>query len=194
MSATRAAQRCKKTRRSNVPRSREQGCAKVIEEKRSGGGSRPLLEALLGKLKPGDVVVVYKIDRLARSLVDLLRILQRITDAGAQFRSLTEPLETATPVGRMMLQLLGAFAEFERALIRERCCAGLYAAMARGVVVGRRPRVERADVVELRGKGLKMREVAELLGCSAGTVSKIWHGQRVADRRAGAPGATPAIS
>lgn len=170
------------------------GVRKVIEEKRSGGGSRPLLEALLGKLKPGDIVVVYKIDRLARSLVDLLRILQRITDAGAQFRSLTEPLETATPVGRMMLQLLGAFAEFERALIRERCCAGLYAAMARGVAVGRRPRVERADVVELRGRGLKMREVAELLGCSAGTVSKIWHGQRVADRRAGAPGATPAIS
>ncbi|WP_430421131.1 recombinase family protein [Methylibium petroleiphilum] len=170
------------------------GVRKVVEEKRSGGGSRPLLEALLGKLKPGDVVVVYKIDRLARSLVDLLRILQRITDAGAQFRSLTEPLETATPVGRMMLQLLGAFAEFERALIRERCCAGLYAAMARGVAVGRRPRVQRADVVELRGRGLKMREVAELLGCSAGTVSKIWHGQRVADRRAGAPGATPAIS
>lgn len=170
------------------------GVRKVIEEKRSGGGARPLLEALLNKLKPGDVVVVYKIDRLARSLVDLLRILQRITDAGAQFRSLTEPLETATPVGRMMLQLLGAFAEFERALIRERCCAGLYAAMARGVAVGRRPRVERADVVELRGRGLKMREVAELLGCSAGTVSKIWHGQRVADRRAGAPGATPAIS
>lgn len=170
------------------------GVRKVIEEKRSGGGSRPLLEALLGKLNPGDIVVVYKIDRLARSLVDLLRILQRITDAGAQFRSLTEPLETATPVGRMMLQLLGAFAEFERALIRERCCAGLYAAMALGMAVGRRPRVERADVVELRGKGLKMREVAELLGCSAGTVSKIWHGQRVADRRAGAPGATPAIS
>lgn len=170
------------------------GVRKVVEEKRSGGGARPLLEALLNKLKPGDVVVVYKIDRLARSLVDLLRILQRITDAGAQFRSLTEPLETATPVGRMMLQLLGAFAEFERALIRERCCAGLYAAMARGVAVGRRPRVERADVVELRGRGLKMREVAELLGCSAGTVSKIWHGQRVADRRAGAPGATSAIS
>lgn len=129
------------------------GVRRVIEEKRSGGGARPLLEGLLNKLKPGDVVVVYKIDRLARSLVDLLRILQRITDAGAEFRSLTEPLETATPVGRMMLQLLGAFAEFERALIRERCCAGLYAAMARGVVVGRRPRVERADVVELRGGG-----------------------------------------
>lgn len=193
MSATRGFQRCNRTRRLSAAFA-EAGGRKVIEEKRSGGGSRPLLEALLGKLKPGDIVVVYKIDRLARSLVDLLRILQRITDSGAQFRSLTEPLETATPVGRMMLQLLGAFAEFERALIRERCCAGLYAAMVRGVAVGRRPRVERADVVELRGRGLKMREVAELLGCSAGTVSKIWHGQRVADRRAGAPGATPAIS
>lgn len=159
------------------------GVVRVIEEKRSGGAARPLLEGLLRRLKPGDVVVVYKIDRLARSLVDLLRILQRIADAGAEFRSLTEPLETATPVGRMMLQLLGAFAEFERALIRERCCAGLYAAMARGVVVGRPPTYGRERVLELRAKGWKLQRIADELGCSVGTVSRIWHGQRVVDAR-----------
>lgn len=170
------------------------GVRRVVEEKRSGGAARPLLDALLARLKPGDVVVVYKIDRLARSLVDLLRILQRITDAGAQFRSLTEPLETATPVGRMMLQLLGAFAEFERALIRERCMAGLQAAMARGVAVGRRPTYRRDDVMELRDAGMTMRECSEVLGCSPGTVSKIWRGQRVADRRAGPATVGPTVS
>lgn len=159
------------------------GVRRVIEEKRSGGAARPLLEGVLRRLKPGDVLVVYKIDRLARSLVDLLRILQRITEAGAQFRSLTEPLETATPVGRMMLQLLGAFAEFERALIRERCVAGLQAAMARGVVVGRRPQYGRERVLELRAQGWKLQRIADELGCSVGTVSRIWHGQRVADTR-----------
>ena len=118
------------------------GVRRVVQEKRSGGAARPLLDGLLLRLQPGDVLVVYKIDRLARSLVDLLHILDRIRAAGASFRSLTEPLETATPVGRMMIQLLGAVAEFERAVIRERCEAGRLAARERGVQFGR-PRLLR---------------------------------------------------
>lgn len=161
------------------------GVRRVIEEKRSGGAARPLLEALLRKLKPGDVVVVYKIDRLARSLVDLLRILQRITEAGAQFRSLTEPLETATPVGRMMLQLLGAVAEFEREVIRERCAAGRAAARARGDPTGRPVTLDRAFVLAKRREGLTLRQIADLTGYAQCSISIVARGLRVAD---GGPG------
>lgn len=143
------------------------GVRRVIEEKRSGGNlSRPLLDDLLSKLKPGDVVVVYKIDRLARSLVDLLRILERIGQSGATFKSLTEPIETATPVGRMMLQLLGAVAEFERAVIRERCEAGRRAARDRGVQFGRPPLLREVDVKALVDQGLYHAEAARRAGVS----------------------------
>ena len=85
---------------------------RVFEEKASGVMKRAALEALLYSVRAGDVIVVYKVDRFARSLADLLRILARIEAAGAAFRSLTEPIDTSTPVGRLMLQLLGSFAEF----------------------------------------------------------------------------------
>lgn len=146
---------------------RRAGVTRVVEEKKSAGLSRPLLEGLLGKLKPGDVLVVYKIDRLARSLVDLLRILARLSDAGATFRSLTEPLETQTPVGRMMLQLLGAVAEFERAVIRERCEAGRRAARDRGVRFGRPPLLREHEVRAIVAEGLAQYQAAARLGVSA---------------------------
>ena len=114
------------------------GCELVLEEKRSGGAmSRPILIELLKKLQPGDEVMVYKLDRIARSLKDLLSIQERIIEAGADFKSLTETLDTSTPAGRMIFQLLGAFAEFERELIRERTKVGLRAAMERGSKPGR---------------------------------------------------------
>lgn len=117
---------------------RAAGCELIYEEKKSGGSlSRPILFELLKRLRPGDTLVVYKLDRVARSLKDLLTIQERITDAGADFRSLTEILDTSTPAGRMIFQILGAFAEFERELIRERTRVGLHAAMARGSKPGR---------------------------------------------------------
>ena len=79
---------------------------RIVEEKRSSLKSRPALEVLLDGLRPGDVVLVYKVDRFARSLADLLRILDRIERAGAGFRSLTEPIDTGSPAGRMMMHLL----------------------------------------------------------------------------------------
>jgi len=161
------------------------GVRKVIEEKRSGGAARPLLEDLLAKLKPGDVLVVYKIDRLARSLVDLLRILDRIASAGATFKSLTEPLETETPVGRMMLQLLGAVAEFERAVIRERCQAGRDAAVERGVRFGARPKHDRRRFQSMLDTGLTRVEIGRRLGIHPNTVSVVLRGLRVCD---GGPG------
>lgn len=109
----------------------------ITQEHRSGSGKRPKLWAMLGKLKRGDVVMVYKLDRFARSLQELLRIVAEIEAKGAAFRSLTEAIDTASPAGRMMLAMLGAFAQFERDMIRERSMAGQQAARDRGVKFGR---------------------------------------------------------
>ena len=157
------------------------GVTRVTEEKRSGGATRPLLEALIGRLKSGDELVVYKIDRLARSLVDLLRVLERIGAVGASFRSLTEPIETGTVAGRMILQVLGAFAEFERGMIRERCMAGRAAAVERGVRFGRPVEVERERVLRLRCAGMTWVAIGRELGCDPGTAHRAASGVRVAD-------------
>lgn len=114
------------------------GCEVIYEEKKSGGNMRrPIFEKILYKIRPGDTIVVYKLDRIARSLKDLLNIIDRLHAVGADFSSLTEVIDTRSPAGRMMLQMLGAFAEFERAMIRERTKVGMAAAMRRGVKMGR---------------------------------------------------------
>ena len=114
-----------------------EGITEVVQEKRSAMTKRPELDTLLLRLQRGDELVVYKLDRLARSLIHLLKLLEKLDARGVQFRSLTEPVNTTTPAGRMFTQMMGAFAEFERALIRERCAAGVAAAKARGQVFGR---------------------------------------------------------
>lgn len=113
------------------------GIKHVVQEKRSGVAQRPELQSLLARLRPGDVLVVYKLDRLSRSLRDLLRLLETLEQGGVTFRSLTESIDTSSPAGRMFCHMLGAFAEFERAMIRERCAAGFEAAKARGQTFGR---------------------------------------------------------
>lgn len=100
------------------------GVVKVYQEKRSGVVSRPVLAALLAKVNKGDVVTVYKIDRLARSLIDLLAILQKIDAVGATFQSLTEPIDTRSGSGRMMMHVLGTM------LSRRAQSDALFAAMA----------------------------------------------------------------
>jgi DNA invertase Pin-like site-specific DNA recombinase len=135
------------------------------EDQISGVKARPALEELLGILQPGDVVLVYKLDRLARSLTDLLRIAERVATAGATLRSLTEPLETTTPVGRMLFQLLGAFAEFERNVIKERCAAGQAEAMKRGVKFGRKRRkFDYEEAFRMRNEGKTFTELAAHFG------------------------------
>ena len=133
------------------------GVAKIFQKKKAGAGVRRLeLERMLEQLRAGDVVVVYKLDRLARSLIDLLHILAKIEKHGAAFRSLTETIDTGTPAGRMMMQLLGAFAEFERGMIRERSMAGQRAAMERGKHCGRPAALTHAEgrkAAELIDKG-----------------------------------------
>ena len=149
------------------------GVGRLFEEKRSAGGARPMLEALLYSLRKGDVVLVYKVDRLARSLSDLLRILERIKKAGATFRSITEPIETSTAVGRLMLQLLGSFAEFERAVIRERCDAGRMAARGRGVRFGRPPKLDRERVRLLCQAGWSQSAIAREFRCHPSSVNRL---------------------
>jgi len=117
---------------------RQAGCKRIFEEKASGGRwDRPELHRALEHLREEDVLVIWKLDRLSRSLKDLLHILERVREAGAGFRSLTEAVDTTTAAGRMMMQMLGSFAEFERSMVRERTRAGLVAARDRGVKVGR---------------------------------------------------------
>ena len=155
------------------------GCRRLFEEAASGGRwDRPELHRLLDQLREGDVVVVvWKLDRLSRSLKDVLHIMERIAAAGAGFRSITEAIDTTTPAGRMMMQMVGAFAEFERAMIRERTSAGLAAARAEGRVGGRRKKLDAAKRREIAESVLSGRksgaEMARLYGVSPPTVSRI---------------------
>lgn len=115
------------------------GCEVIFEEKASGASRRGRRELArcLASLKRGDVLVVYKIDRIARSLFDLLEILRQLEAAGSVIRSITEPLDTGSPMGVFMLQMLGAVAQLERSMIRERSIAGQLAARDRGRKPGR---------------------------------------------------------
>lgn len=156
----------------------ETGCDRLFEEAASGGRwDRPQLHRMLDQLRPGDIVVVWKLDRLSRSLKDLLHILEKVEVAGAGFRSLTESIDTTTPAGRMMMQMVGSFAEFERAMIRERTSAGLAEARAAGRIGGRRPKLtvaQRMDVVENVVSGRKSAaEMARLYRVSEATISRI---------------------
>ncbi|WP_341888379.1 recombinase family protein [Variovorax sp. YR752] len=150
------------------------GVSYVVEEKRSAVKKRPVLEEVLRRIGPGDTLVVYKMDRLARSLVHLLSVFAHLEARSAGFRSLTEPIETETPVGRLFMQMLGSFAEFERALIRDRCLAGQIAARARGQVWGR-PRVlgaeDEAGVVDMYRSGFyTVPQIAAMLEVGLGAV------------------------
>jgi DNA invertase Pin-like site-specific DNA recombinase len=157
---------------------RAAGCKRLFEESASGGRwDRPELHRMLDQLREGDTVVVWKLDRLSRSLKDVLHIMERIAEAGAGFRSVTENIDTTTPAGRMMMQMVGSFAEFERAMIRERTSAGLAAARAEGRIGGRRKKLDaakRREIVESVISGRKSgADMARLYNVSQPTVSRI---------------------
>lgn len=128
---------------------RRAGVELIFEEKASSVGTRPQLRKCLASLKPGDVFVIYKLDRVARSLPDLLGILAQIKAAGALVKSLTEPLDTTTAMGAFVIQILGAVAELERGIIRERSIAGQRAARDRGVHPGRPRALSPPDEIEV---------------------------------------------
>src|SRR3954465_12698940 len=154
------------------------GCKRVFEDKASGGRwDRPELHRLLDQLRAGDTLVVWKLDRLSRSLKDLLHILERVEAVGARFRSLTEAVDTAGPAGRMLMQMLGSFAEFERAMVCERTRAGLRAVAARGRKGGRQPKLtpeQRAEILDGLGSGRKnAADLARLFRVHRTTISRL---------------------
>jgi DNA invertase Pin-like site-specific DNA recombinase len=157
---------------------RSAGCRRIFEEAASGGRwDRPELHRMLDQLRENDMLVVWKLDRLSRSLKDVLHIMERIADASAGFRSLTENIDTTTPAGRMMMQMVGSFAEFERAMIRERTSAGLAAARAEGRIGGRRRKLDAAKRREIAESVITGRksgaDMARLYNISQPTVSRI---------------------
>lgn len=116
---------------------RDAGCTTIREEHASGAKrSRPVLARLIREIAPGDTLIVVRLDRLARSLSHLLQVIEHLEERGAHFRSLGDPIDTSTPQGKFSLQVIGAVAELERALIRERTVAGLKAARAAGRIGG----------------------------------------------------------
>ena len=154
------------------------GCERIFREKASGGRwDRPELHRLLDQLRPGDLLVVWKLDRLSRSLRDVLTIMERLGEAAAGFRSLTEAIDTTTPAGRMMMQMVGAFAEFERAMLRERTKAGLDAARQEGRVGGRRPKLslqQQSAIHKMVASGEKTAaDAARLFKIHPATVSRL---------------------
>lgn len=172
----------------------EAGCKRVFEEKASGGRwERPELHRMLDQLRDGDTVVVWKLDRLSRSLKDVLHLMDKIASAGAGFRSLTEAIDTTAAAGRMMMQMVGSFAEFERAMIRERTTAGLAQARAEGRIGGRRRKLDpkkRREIAESVLSGRKSgAEMARLYDVSEPTVSRIVaeHRQRLETDNASQP-------
>ena len=155
---------------------RAAGCNKLFAEKVSGARRvRPELDRMLDHLRPGDVVTVTRLDRLARSTRDLLDIAERIRNCGAGLRSLAEPwADTTSPAGRMVMTVFAGIAEFERSLILERTRTGREAAKARGVQFGPRPTLTKAQTEHARRlidqDGFTVKAAAELLGVHRSTL------------------------
>ena len=143
------------------------GCAKVFEDRASGArADRAGLRSALEYVRDGDVLIVWKLDRLGRSLPHLIETVTSLVTRGVGFRSITEAIDTTTPGGRLVFHLFGALGEFERDLIQERTRAGLAAAVARGRKGGRKPVVTSEKLKLARtfiAKGLTVREAATRL-------------------------------
>lgn len=156
------------------------GCDKIIEDKGVSGAAtrRPALDRALDSAGQGDVLVVWKLDRLGRDLRHLVNLVHDLTARGVGFRVLEghgAEIDTTTANGRLIFGIFAALAEFERELIRERTKAGMAAARARGVHVGRPPKLTEADITKarkMRDAGKKMGEIADMLDVSTKTLSR----------------------
>jgi len=163
------------------------GCEKIYQEKISGvTRSRPQLDILLDQLRKGDVVVVWKLDRLARSLKDLVALVNQIQEKGASFQSVNDQIDTTSAHGKFTFHIFAALAEFERDIISERTKAGLASARARGRVGGRPKGLSKkaqhkamlAERLYLEGE-LTISEICEQLSISKGTLYNYLHHQGV---------------
>lgn len=152
------------------------GCVQIFHEKATGASrERPELTACLRTMRGGDTLVVWKLDRLARSLKDLVEIIESLQARDVGFLSLTESIDTTSTGGRLVFHIFGALAEFEHSLIRERTVAGLAAARARGRRGGRKPALSKADIRKaaamLRDPKITKVEVAQHFNVSRVTLN-----------------------
>lgn len=157
------------------------GCERIYREKYSGRlKSRPELERLNDTLRKGDIVVVQRLDRLGRSLKDLIELLDNFKSKQVQFISLSESIDTTTAVGELAFHMIGSIAQFERRLISERTRAGLDAARARGRRGGRKPKLTPADIKKAKAMLLEPEmtkaEVADHFKVSRPTLNKALNG------------------
>lgn len=154
------------------------GCNIIRSENRSGSSleGRAELDLCLQLLRQGDTLMVTRIDRLARSVRDLERIVDTVRDKCAYLRATEQPVDTSTAAGKAFLQMLGVFAEFETALRRERQLEGIAKAKAQGVYKGRKPTVDGAAVRQLRDQGVGASEIAKRLGIGRASVYRALKG------------------
>lgn len=156
---------------------RDAGCERVFTDKLSGAKrARPGLTELLGVIGEGDTLVVHRLDRLARSTIDLLNIAVRLNEVGADLRSLSDPwADTTTPQGRLILSIMGSLAEFERELILQRSAEGRKRALADGKVMGRPPRMKPSQVAiarEHKDDGKSYRAIEDIMGIPKSVIER----------------------
>jgi DNA invertase Pin-like site-specific DNA recombinase len=164
----------------------EAGCGKIFTEQLSGAvADRPALHDALEFARSGDTLIVWKLDRLARSMKQLIETIEKLRLRGIGFRSLTEALDTTTPQGRLVFHMFGALAEFERSLIRERTQAGLAAARRVGRTGGRPPKLTDDDIeaakAMLANPDIGVTQIAHRLGVSAATLYRYIPAARTAN-------------
>lgn len=151
---------------------------KIFEESASGGRwHRPVLHQMIDQLREGDTIVVWKLDRLSRSLKDLLVIMEQINTKGAGFKSITEAVDTTSPAGKMMMHMIGSFAEFERDMIRERTRAGIDVAKKEGRIGGRPKKLnqdQQKDIIDnVMSDRKSAAQMARLYDVSEATISRL---------------------
>ena len=151
------------------------GCEKVFSEQVSSVAQRQQLEAVIDFAREGDVLVVTKLDRLARSMLDLMGIKARLDAKGVELRILAINLDTSTPTGKLMMNVLGSVAQFEREMMLERQREGIAKAKADGKYKGRAPtaRAKAGEVAELKAQGLGATAIARRLGISVRSVYRM---------------------
>jgi DNA invertase Pin-like site-specific DNA recombinase len=150
------------------------GCTLVRTETVSGGSrnGRNELASILDFIRPSDVLIVVKLDRLGRNTRDVLNLVHELEEKGASLRVLEPAIDTGGPMGRMVLTVLGMVAEMELGFIRDRQRVGIDAAKAKGIYKGRPPTFDRARIVSLRKEGKGATEIAKAVGCKRGNVYK----------------------
>ncbi len=157
---------------------RNAGCEMTRREKRSGTSrdGRTELQILLDFLRPGDELVVTRIDRLARSIGDLQDIVRALRAKGVALKATEQPIDTSTAAGKCFLDMLGVFAEFETNLRRERQMEGIAKAKAAGIYKGRKPTIDPAEVAKLKAEGLGASEIAKRFGIGRASVYRVLGG------------------